>query len=101
MQMFLTAQKNLKNLKVPQVYIRIILFFLNRKLKSSCTNFVFLCPYLRPQKLPVHPCNILNRNFFRAFRLTGSCIGAVAETQLVHFSNHSLNPACSFGSALW
>ena len=52
--------------------------------------------YFGADELPVHPCDVRAVDQFRAFRLAGISVGAIPETQFVHFRHHLLHTLFRF-----
>ncbi len=52
------------------------------------------------KEFAVHPGNIGHLDLFRAFCFAGVCIGAIAESQFIHFGHHGLDPFFGFRTAL-
>ena len=65
--------------------------------ESTCG---FLRAEGRSQILLVHQCNIVYRNFFRAFCFTGRDIGTHAKTFQVHLLDHILGSSPGFHFSL-
>lgn len=51
-------------------------------------------------KFAVETCDIAQRNIFGTFSRTCSGVGAVAETEFVHFAYHGACAACAFDLSL-